>query len=47
MLMRTGTVRGILVGSRDLFENMNRAIESSDIKPVVDEKIFSIDSAKE
>lgn len=41
------TVRGILVGSRDLFEDMNRAIESSDIKPVVDEKIFSIDSAKE
>lgn len=40
-------VRGILVGSRQQFEDMNRAIEANGIKPVVDEKIFSLEEAKE
>jgi NADPH:quinone reductase-like Zn-dependent oxidoreductase len=41
------TVRGILVGSRLQFEEMNRAIEANDIKPVVDEKVFTLDEAKD
>jgi len=41
------TVRGILVGSRLAFEEMNRAIEANKIKPVVDEKVFKLAEAKE
>lgn len=41
------TIRGVLVGSRLQFEDMNRAIEANGIKPVIDDKIFSIDQAKE
>lgn len=41
------TVRGVLVGSRQQFEEMNRAIEANDIKPVVDEKVFTLDQIKE
>jgi len=41
------TVRGVLVGSRLQFEEMNRAIEANDIKPIVDEKVFTLDEAKD
>jgi NADPH:quinone reductase-like Zn-dependent oxidoreductase len=41
------TVRGILVGSRLQFEEMNRAIEANDIKPLVDEKVFKLEEVKE
>ncbi|KAM0692137.1 hypothetical protein Q7P36_008338 [Cladosporium allicinum] len=41
------TVRGVLVGSRLQFEEMNRAIEANDIKPVVDEKVFTLDEARD
>ena len=41
------TVRGVLVGSRLQFEAMNRAIEATGIKPVVDEKVFSLGETKE
>jgi NADPH:quinone reductase-like Zn-dependent oxidoreductase len=40
-------VRGVSVGSRAQFEDMNRAIEANDIKPVVDERIFDIKHLKE
>lgn len=40
-------VRGLLVGSRLQFEEMNRAIEANDIKPVTDEKVFKLDEVKE
>lgn len=46
-LMHICTVRGILVGNRVQFEDMNRAIEANKIKPVVDKKVFSLDQAKE
>lgn len=46
-LMHMCTVRGILVGSRVQFEDMNRAIEGNKIKPVVDEKVFSLDEARD
>jgi NADPH:quinone reductase-like Zn-dependent oxidoreductase len=41
------TVRGVLVGSRLQFEAMNLAIEANDIKPVVDEKVFTLDETKD
>ncbi|TKA25245.1 hypothetical protein B0A50_05943 [Salinomyces thailandicus] len=41
------TVRGVLVGSRLQFEEMNRAIEANDLHPVVDEKVFKLEEAKE
>ncbi|KAF2473881.1 alcohol dehydrogenase [Lindgomyces ingoldianus] len=46
-LMNICTVRGLLVGSRLQFEDMNRAIEANDIHPIVDEKVFDLVHAKE
>lgn len=37
VLMQNIRIQGILVGNRDMFENMNAAIEKNDIHPVVDE----------
>ena len=45
--MHICVVRGGLVGSRLQFEAMNRAIEANNIKPVVDEKVFKLEEAKE
>ncbi|PTB40420.1 hypothetical protein M441DRAFT_81126 [Trichoderma asperellum CBS 433.97] len=39
-------VRGIFVGSRQQFEEMNRAIDSAKIYPVIDSNIFSFDDVK-
>ena len=39
-------IRGLLVGSRMQFEDMNRAIDANKIKPVVDDKIFRFEEAK-
>lgn len=36
ILMKAVTVRGIFVGSRTMYEDMNRAFELNQIKPVVD-----------
>ncbi|KAF1817032.1 alcohol dehydrogenase [Eremomyces bilateralis CBS 781.70] len=41
------TIRGLLVGSRLQFEDMNAAVESQNIKPIVDERIFKFDQLKE
>lgn len=41
------TTRGVLVGSRQQFEQMNEAIDVAGIKPVVDEKVFSFEDTKE
>ncbi|KAK2814072.1 hypothetical protein FQN50_000476 [Emmonsiellopsis sp. PD_5] len=46
-LVQVCTVRGILVGSRQQMEDMVRAIEANGIKPVVDEKVFGFEKAKE
>ena len=40
-------MRGLLVGSRQQFEDMNAAIEANDIHPVVDEKVFDLSELKE
>jgi len=41
------TVRGVLVGSRLQFEEMNRAIEANNIHPIINEKVFTLDEVKE
>ncbi len=44
LMMKSGSMIGIGVGSRAMFEDMNRAIEANKIKPVVD-KVFPFDKA--
>ncbi|KAF5989872.1 alcohol dehydrogenase [Fusarium bulbicola] len=46
ILSSMAVVRGIVVGSRDQFEAMVRAIEASDIKPVLDQQVFSLRSSR-
>jgi len=46
-LMNICTTRGVLVGSRLQFEAMNQAVEACDIHPVVDERKFKLEEAKE
>ena len=46
-LSNIATVRGVLVGSRQQFEQMNEAIDANGIKPVVDEKVFGFEEVKE
>ena len=41
------TVRGVLVGNRMQFEEMNRSVEANNIKPVVDKKVFNLDQTKD
>lgn len=41
------TVRGVFVGSRLQYEAMNAAIDANGIKPVVDEKVFSLEELKD
>ncbi|KAL4878468.1 hypothetical protein BJY04DRAFT_113243 [Aspergillus karnatakaensis] len=41
------TVRGVYVGSKALMQDMVKAVEASDIHPVVDEKVFTLDQARE
>jgi NADPH:quinone reductase-like Zn-dependent oxidoreductase len=44
ILMKSICVHGIFVGSRAMFEAMNRAIESSQLHPVVD-RVFDFQRA--
>lgn len=45
-LLQACLVRGIEVGNRIQFEEMNRAIETYNIKPVVDQRVFSCKDLK-
>jgi NADPH:quinone reductase-like Zn-dependent oxidoreductase len=45
-MMKGGNLHGIFVGGRDLFEQMNAAINANGIKPVID-KVFPFDQAKD
>ncbi len=45
ILMRGIGVQGIFVGSRAMFENMNRAIDQHQIRPVVD-RVFAFDEIR-
>ena len=46
ILMKTVRVQGIFVGSREMFESMNRAIVAHRTTPVVD-RVFPFDQAKD
>ena len=46
ILMKAIRVQGIYVGSRAMFENMNRAIAAAQLHPVVD-RVFPFDEARE
>jgi NADPH:quinone reductase-like Zn-dependent oxidoreductase len=46
LMAKAGTLRGLLVGSRALFEDLNTAIEANRIKPVID-KVFPFEQAVE
>jgi NADPH:quinone reductase-like Zn-dependent oxidoreductase len=46
MLMKAIRLQGIYVGSREMFEAMNRAIANSQIEPIVD-RVFPFSEVKE
>lgn len=46
VMLKGGTINGIFVGSRTMFENLNRCIEVNDIHPVID-RVFGFDEAPE
>ncbi|HTM48358.1 MAG TPA: NAD(P)-dependent alcohol dehydrogenase [Bryobacteraceae bacterium] len=46
LLMKNVRMQGIFVGSREMFENMNRAISAHGLRPVVD-RVFGFDQARE
>ncbi len=46
ILFNTTTVRGVFVGSRDMFEAMNRLINAHKIKPVID-RVFGFNESRE
>lgn len=41
------TFRGVYVGSREMLEDMCRCVEANDIHPVLDQKVFSLEQAKD
>jgi NADPH:quinone reductase-like Zn-dependent oxidoreductase len=46
MLLKSVTVQGIFVGSREMFEEMNRAMEVNGVHPVID-RVFPFDQARD
>lgn len=46
LMMKYARLQGIFVGNRDMFDNMNRAIATNKIKPVID-TVFDFDKAPE
>jgi NADPH:quinone reductase-like Zn-dependent oxidoreductase len=46
ILLKQIQVQGIFVGSRDMFEAMNRAIALHRLRPVVD-RVFKFDEARD
>ncbi|HXK40417.1 MAG TPA: zinc-binding dehydrogenase, partial [Candidatus Paceibacterota bacterium] len=46
LFMKAIRLQGIFVGSRTMFEEMNRAIEVAQMHPVID-RVFSFDEARE
>jgi NADPH:quinone reductase-like Zn-dependent oxidoreductase len=46
IVAKAATVFGIYVGSREMFEGLNRALEQARIRPVID-KVFPFESARE
>jgi NADPH:quinone reductase-like Zn-dependent oxidoreductase len=46
LLMKNVRMQGIFVGSREMFEAMNRAIAASELRPVID-RVFPFDQARD
>jgi NADPH:quinone reductase-like Zn-dependent oxidoreductase len=46
ILMQNVRVQGLLVGNREMFEAMNRAIELNQLRPVID-RVFEFEEARE
>jgi NADPH:quinone reductase-like Zn-dependent oxidoreductase len=46
MLLKSVTLQGIFVGSREMFEEMNRAIEINTVHPVID-RVFPFEQARD
>jgi NADPH:quinone reductase-like Zn-dependent oxidoreductase len=46
LMVKGGSLHGIFVGDRQMFEQMNAAIEVNRLKPVID-KVFSFEEARE
>lgn len=46
-LARVIVVRGVYVGGKDQLEEMIKVMEEHGIHPVVDEKVFTLETAKE
>jgi NADPH:quinone reductase-like Zn-dependent oxidoreductase len=44
LMRKRATLRGLLVGNRGMFEDLNRAIDATGIKPVID-KVFPFEQA--
>ena len=45
LLFKNARVQGIMVGSREMFEAMNRALTVNQVHPVID-KVFPFDQAR-
>mgnify|MGYP001083729730 CR=1 FL=1 len=46
IFIKSVRVQGIYVGSREMFENMNRAIQAAGLRPVVD-RVFAFEEARQ
>jgi NADPH:quinone reductase-like Zn-dependent oxidoreductase len=46
LLMKNARMQGIFVGSREMFEAMNRAIAAAELRPVID-RVFPFDQARD
>jgi NADPH:quinone reductase-like Zn-dependent oxidoreductase len=46
VFMKAVRLQGIFVGSRSMFEDMNKAIAVNNLKPVID-RVFNFDEARE
>lgn len=46
LMFKYASMKGLFVGNRDMFVNMNKAIAANSIKPVID-KVFSFEEAPE
>jgi NADPH:quinone reductase-like Zn-dependent oxidoreductase len=46
LLFKNARVQGIMVGSREMFEQMNRAMAVNNVRPVID-KVFPFDQARD
>ena len=46
-LVNVCVARGVVLGTREQFDDMNRFVEEKKVKPVVDEKLFGFEEVKE